>query len=157
MSTISQIAQQTLALSAYQNGGTQPSLVNSGATASMATEAAQLSAQANDVVLLTGGQSSDASLYNAAGLLNNLSAAGTLQGSLLSTSGTSAQQSTDQGVISATLGDVSGTTSGLLSATLGSTPATLNSAWSSVLQNNPSLAGDAASALTTGGIVNTLA
>jgi hypothetical protein len=160
MSTIDQIVQQSLASSAYQNGGSLPALVNSNgnATVALADQAAQLSAQANDVVLLTGSQSSDPSLYNAAGLLNNLSTAGTLQGPALSASSTAnAQQATDQAVVNSTLGDVSGTTSGLLSATFGTAPATLDGSWTALLQANPALAGDAANAIATGGIVNTLA
>jgi hypothetical protein len=172
MSTIAQTVQLDLASAAYSNGGVLASPVTQSANATQAlvNQAAQLSEQESTVVALSGGSPSAASTYNAAGLLNSFTQAGTLQGSLLSAdSATTAQQSTEQDVVNATLGGTSSsltgssaaqsTTEGIISQVLGGTPATttLNNQWAQLLQANPELAGQAAQNIDNGSIVNTLA
>ncbi|POA98163.1 hypothetical protein C2134_13295 [Chromobacterium sinusclupearum] len=145
--SISQTAQISLASAALLNGGTVPSPVvqNGNATTALAAQAAQLAQESSAVVLL-GGNSSDAGTYDAAGLLNGFATAGTLQGSLLSpSSGETAAQSTDQQILSQTLG---------ASSSAGSS---LNANWATILQSNPALAGEAVADSTNGNIVNTIA
>ncbi|OHX20860.1 hypothetical protein [Chromobacterium sphagni] len=145
--SISQTAQISLASAALLNGGTVPSPVvqNGNATPALAAQAAQLSQEASTVVLLGGGDSSDAT-YDPAGLLNSFATAGVLQGSALSpSSGESARQSTDQQVLNQTLGSSGGAAS------------SLNGNWATILQSNPALAGQAVADSTNGSIVDTIA
>ncbi|WP_199154613.1 hypothetical protein [Chromobacterium sp. ASV23] len=145
--SISQTAQISLASAALLNGGTVPSPVvqNGNATTALATQAAQLAQESSAVVLL-GGSGSDTGTYDAAGLLNGFATAGTLQGSLLSpSSGETAAQSTDQQILSQTLG------------TSSSAGSSLNANWATILQSNPALAGEAVADSTNGNIVNTIA
>ncbi|AVG14585.1 MULTISPECIES: hypothetical protein [Chromobacteriaceae] len=144
--SISQTAQISLASAALLNGGAVPSPVvqNGNATPALASEAAQLSQDSSAIVLLGGG--SDVSTYDAAALLNGFAAAGTLQGSLLSPSGgESAQDSTDQQIVSQTLGAA------------GSAGSSLNGNWATILQSNPALAGEAVADSANGSIVDTIA
>ncbi|MEN3810824.1 hypothetical protein ABH309_10430 [Chromobacterium piscinae] len=144
--SISQTAQISLASAALLNGGAVPSPVvqNGNATPALASEAAQLSQDSSAIVLLGGG--SDVSTYDAAGLLNGFATAGTLQGSLLSPSGgESAQDSTDQQIVSQTLGAA------------GSAGSSLNGNWATILQSNPALAGEAVADSANGSIVYTIA
>ncbi|AOZ50355.1 hypothetical protein [Chromobacterium vaccinii] len=145
--SISQTAQISLASAALLNGGAVPSPVvqNGNATPALASEAAQLSQDSSAIVLLGGG-GSDVSTYDAAGLLNGFATAGTLQGSLLSPSGgESAQDSTDQQIVSQTLGAAD------------SAGSSLNGNWATILQSNPALAGEAVADSTNGSIVDTIA
>ncbi len=122
-----------------------PVVQNGNSTAALAAQAAQLAQESSAVVLL-GGNSSDSGTYDAAGLLNGFATAGTLQGSLLSpSSGETAAQSTDQQILSQTLG---------ASSSAGSS---LNANWATILQSNPALAGEAVADSTNGNIVNTIA
>ncbi|MCD4485833.1 hypothetical protein LQR31_15260 [Chromobacterium vaccinii] len=146
--SISQTAQISLASAALLNGGAVPSPVvqNGNATPALASEAAQLSQDSSAIVLLGGGGGSDVSTYDAAGLLNGFATAGTLQGGLLSPSGgESAQDSTDQQIVSQTLGAA------------GSAGSSLNGNWATILQSNPALAGEAVADSTNGSIVDTIA
>lgn len=152
MSTIAQTVQLSLATAAYDNGGVLSSPVTQSANTNLGLvdEAAQLSELGSTVVSLSGGnQTAAATTYNAAGLLNSFSQAGSLQGSLLSASSaasaaSTAQQSTEQGIVSQMLGGSSAST-------------TLSSQWTQLLQANPELAGQAAQNITNGSILNTLA
>jgi hypothetical protein len=168
MSTITQTVQLQLANDSWANGGTLPSLVTPGSNTALAAESAQLSAEASAVVALSGGSSTlPADTYNAAGLLDSITAAGTLQGSLLSAgngadAASVAGDSEAQQIVSDTLGGTSGGngTQDLLSATLGgnaASTASLDNTWTTVLKQNPSLAGDAADNIVNGQIVNTIA
>ncbi|UTH76673.1 hypothetical protein [Chromobacterium sp. IIBBL 290-4] len=145
--SISQTAQISMASSALLNGGTLPSPVvqNGNATAALAAQAAQLAQESSAVVLLGGG-STDTGTYDAAGLLNGMATAGTLQGSALSpSSGETAAQSTDQQILSQTLGATSSASS------------SLNGNWATILQSNPALAGQAVADSTNGNIVDIIA
>ncbi|AUH49651.1 hypothetical protein CXB49_01790 [Chromobacterium sp. ATCC 53434] len=147
--SISQTAQISLASAALLNGGTVPSPVvqNGNATPALASEAAQLAQDSSAIVLLGGDSGSDVGTYDAAGLLNGFATAGTLQGSALSPSGgESAQDSTDQQIVSQMLGASS---SGAASS--------LNGNWATILQSNPALAGEAVADSTNGSIVDTMA
>jgi hypothetical protein len=165
MSTISQITQLQLASATWANGGTLPTTVTQTGSTALATEAADLSAQASAVVSLSGGSSTlSSTTYNAAGLFDSLAAAGTLQGSLpqvgaTGSAATTASQNEAELIVSATLGATTSdnSTSNLLTATLGGGAATLDSSWSKVLKENPSLSGAAADSLVNGQIVDTLA
>ncbi|WP_434632891.1 hypothetical protein [Chromobacterium sp. CV08] len=145
--SISQTAQISLASAALLNGGTVPSPVvqNGKATPALAGEAAQL-AQDSSAIVLLGGSGGDVSTYDAAGLLNGFATAGTLQGGVLTPSGgESAQDSSDQQIVSQMLGGGSGAASAL------------NGNWATILQSNPSLAGEAVADSTNGSIVDTMA
>ncbi|MCD5363481.1 hypothetical protein [Chromobacterium aquaticum] len=147
-STITQAAQISLASAALLNGGVAPSPVQQSAQASpeLAAQAAQLAADASAIVTLGGASASDPS-YNAAGLLNSFTQAGTLQGGLLSVGNAAdtAQQSSDQQVVGQLLGGGSSSSAGL------------SNAWASVLRSNPELAGQAMQSNLDSGIIDTLA
>lgn len=150
-STITQAAQISLASAALLNGGVAPSPVQQSAQASpeLAAQAAQLAADASAIVTLGGASASDPS-YNAAGLLNSFTQAGTLQGGLLSVgnggnAADTAQQSSDQQVVGQLLGGGSSSSAGL------------SNAWALVLRSNPELAGQAMQSNLDSGIIDTLA
>jgi hypothetical protein len=176
MSTIAQTVQMDLASAAYSNGGVLASPVTQSAntTPALVDQAARLSEQGSAVVSLSGGSSSAATTYNAAGLLNSFTQAGTLQGGLLTansaaSAASTAQQSTEQDVVNATLGGTpssltgssaaQSTTEGIVSQVLGGSSATttLNNQWAQLLQTHPELAGQAAQNIENGSVVNALA
>lgn len=163
MSTIAQTAQISLQSAALLNGGTLPSPLSAtskNSAPALVTEAAQLAQEADLVVNLSNTTSdTNDDTYNAAGLLNSFSVAGTLQGTPLSASASSAstsgastavQQSTTAGIVQQTLG-------GTTTTSAGGPLADLSSNWTTLLQNNPELAGEAAQSSINGQIVNTLA
>ncbi|POZ62663.1 hypothetical protein [Chromobacterium alticapitis] len=146
--SISQTAQISLASAALLNGGTVPSPVvqNGNATAALASEAAQLAQESSAVVTLGGGVGDNFATYDATGLLNSFASAGTLQGAALSPdSGVSAQDSTNQQIVSQNLGGASGAGSDL------------NGDWATILKQNPALAGEAVADSFNGSIVDTIA
>ncbi|PXX44342.1 MULTISPECIES: hypothetical protein [Aquitalea] len=142
--SITQATQLSLASAALLNGGVLPSPViqSSNSNAALVDAASSIAEDASVVVTLGGG-GDEGTTYDAAGLLNSFTQAGSLQGSVASDPATAAAAVDDQ----------------LLGGTAASsgTLAGLSSNWGSLLQNDPALSNTAVQDSTDSSIVDTLA
>ena len=157
MSTISSVTPSSVY--SYNAPITNAGSVVQTANAGLAQTAVSLSAEGNIVATLGGGSSSSLT-YDAAGLLNSLAQAGTATSSVQTAGNSSnpatAQNSTDQGIVSTLTS--SPTTSGVYnsSGTLQGLQSNTSANWASALKANPSLASAVISDSINQGIVGTL-
>jgi hypothetical protein len=160
MSTISSATSSSLNAYTAATTSAAGSTVAKTADAELAQTAVSLSAEASVVATLGGGLSS-AVTYDAAGLLNTFTQAGSAPSATQTADNSAnpqaaAQNSTDQGIVSTLPSDPA--TSGIYSSSgsLNDLPSNVSSNWASILKTNPSLASSVISDSFNQGIIGTL-